>query len=249
MAINSIEVFKTYTEPYKKYGEMIDLKIDHTYRVRELCGKIARGLGMPKAKVELLELCGLLHDIGRFEQWRLYKSYVDHKTVDHGDFGAEVLSNNNIINKFTTENQDMIIKIVKYHNKYRIPKTLKEQTRYYIDIVRDADKIDSLYILDTKELFYEAKKDIITKEVLNQFRKKEMITRKKMKTDIDFLALELAFIFDLKYKQSFEIVKENNYVNIIIDIYKNSTSNNELLNQLEEMRSILNNYVKEKLTC
>ena len=249
MAINSIEVFKTYTEPYKKYGEMIDLKIDHTYRVRELCGKIARGLGMTKAKVELLELCGLLHDIGRFEQWRLYKSYVDHKTVDHGDFGAEVLSNNNLINKFTTENQDMIIKIVKYHNKYRIPKTLKEQTRYYIDIVRDADKMDSFYLLATKGLFYEPKNNKIATEVLNQFRKKEMIARKKLKSSIDYVALETAFIFDLKYKQSFEIVKENNYVNIIIDIYKNSTSNNELLNQLEEMRSILNNYVEEKLTC
>ena len=243
------EVFKKYTDSYRKYGEMIELKINHTDRVRQSCVWLAKKLNLSKEEVEIAEVCGLLHDIGRFEQYKRYKSYIDHESVNHGDFGAEILTENNFINEFTTEKQKMIIQVVKYHNKYRIPKTLREETRKYIDIVRDADKIDSLYIMATKTLHYESNNNKMTDVIMEHIRKKEMVVRQNIKKEIDFLALELAFIFDLVYKESFELVKEKDYVNIIIDIYKNDTSNKELIDQLEEMRTILNNYVEEKLTC
>ena len=101
----------------------------------------------------------------------------------------------------------------------------------------------------TKTLHYESNNNKMTDVIMEHIRKKEMVVRQNIKKEIDFLALELAFIFDLVYKESFELVKEKDYVNIIIDIYKNDTSNKELIDQLEEMRTILNNYVEEKLTC
>ena len=247
--IKAKEVFKKYTDSYRKYGEMIELKINHTDRVRQSCVWLAKKLNLSKEEVEIAEVCGLLHDIGRFEQFKRYNSHIDHETVNHGDFGAEILTENNFINEFATEKQKMIIQVVKYHNKYRIPRTLREETRKYIDIVRDADKIDSLYLMDTKEIFYEAKNNKINEAVMAQVRKREMVIRQNIKEEIDFLALELAFIFDLIYKESFELVKEKDYVNNIIDIYINSTSNKEFIEQLEEMRTILNNYIEERLTC
>ena len=67
------EVFKKYTDSYRKYGEMIELKINHTDRVRQSCVWLAKKLNLSKEEVEIAEVCGLLHDIGRFEQYKRYK--------------------------------------------------------------------------------------------------------------------------------------------------------------------------------
>ena len=36
----AIDEFLKYTKPYKKYGPMINLKIEHTLRVKDLCKEI-----------------------------------------------------------------------------------------------------------------------------------------------------------------------------------------------------------------
>ena len=60
-----IETFQHYVSAYNPSDPKIRLKIDHTYRVAGLCGKIAASVG---ADADLAWLCGMLHDIGRFEQ-------------------------------------------------------------------------------------------------------------------------------------------------------------------------------------
>lgn len=84
-------VFKEYTDAYDVTDEKIKLKIDHTYRVAELCERIARSEGMPEADVELAWLLGMLHDVGRFEQLRRYGTFNDAQSVDHAGLGADIL--------------------------------------------------------------------------------------------------------------------------------------------------------------
>ena len=73
------EEFIKYTNPYKKYGEKIDLKIHHTFRVQKLCIEIAKSQNLSNEDIELASTCGLLHDIGRFEKWKRYKSFSFEK--------------------------------------------------------------------------------------------------------------------------------------------------------------------------
>jgi len=115
------EEFIKYTNPYLKYGPKIDLKVKHTLRVKDICLQIAKSENLNEEDLSLASLCGLLHDIGRFEQWKRYSSYNDMETLDHGDLGAEILKHNNFIKKFTTKNINTILRAVKYHNKYRVP--------------------------------------------------------------------------------------------------------------------------------
>ena len=68
--------FEAYVEPYDIANPRIALKVAHTYRVAAIAERIAAAEGWPAADVDLAWLCGLLHDIGRFEQLRLWRGGV-----------------------------------------------------------------------------------------------------------------------------------------------------------------------------
>lgn len=57
------ETFREYTDAYDATDEKIKLKIDHTYRVAELCERIAKAEQMEKTEVDLAWLLGMLHDV------------------------------------------------------------------------------------------------------------------------------------------------------------------------------------------
>ena len=68
----ALAAFQEYTDRYDSSRDMIRLKIEHTYRVCGLCQQIARSLELPEEEVDIAWLTGLLHDVGRFEQQRVY---------------------------------------------------------------------------------------------------------------------------------------------------------------------------------
>ena len=76
------ETFREYTDAYDATDEKIKLKIDHTYRVAELCERIAKAERMEKTEVDLAWLLGMLHDVGRFEQLRRYGTFSDADSID-----------------------------------------------------------------------------------------------------------------------------------------------------------------------
>ena len=151
--MNPVEEFLKYVNRYDNSDKDILLKRRHTLRVMGLSEKIAEKINLSTEEVELAKLCGLLHDIGRFTQIQDFNTYNDLISLDHGDLGAEILKKDNYIDKFTNKNQDSILKVVKYHNKYRVPKTLNEKNRLLTKIVRDADKIDILFLFVNKEMY------------------------------------------------------------------------------------------------
>ena len=61
--------FENYLDEYDRQDEQIYLKIEHTYGVVKYAGEIARRMECSREDVELAELIGLLHDIGRAKQY------------------------------------------------------------------------------------------------------------------------------------------------------------------------------------
>ena len=86
--ISVIEAFERYVSNYDMNDINIKLKYDHSYRVMELNKKYATLLGSNKEDIELASIIGLLHDIGRFEQLKVYHTYDDFKSVDHADYSV-----------------------------------------------------------------------------------------------------------------------------------------------------------------
>lgn len=97
---NVINAFAEYVRNYDPSDEKIKLKIDHTYRVAGLCQSIAKSLNLSEADVDIAWLLGMLHDIGRFEQIRRFGTFSDADSVDHAEFGADLLFKEGLIRKF-----------------------------------------------------------------------------------------------------------------------------------------------------
>ncbi len=83
--------FETYLAPYDRENPRIALKAEHTYRVADLCDRIARASGFTQAGADLAWLCGLLHAIGRFEQLRRWGTFKNSMSASHAAIGVDVL--------------------------------------------------------------------------------------------------------------------------------------------------------------
>lgn len=60
-------------------------------RVATLCERIGRGDGMPEEDADLAWLCGMLHDIGRFERLQIWRTFKDSLSCIHAELGLAVL--------------------------------------------------------------------------------------------------------------------------------------------------------------
>lgn len=250
-----IDIKKAKTE-FTKYTNQFDInnpniarKIGHSFRVMEISTKIAENLNLEKEQIEIATLIGLLHDIGRFEQMRKYNTFKDLKSIDHGDYGAEIL-NEDIRKYIDTEKYDIVIKkAIKNHNKFAIEEGITKEELIFAKIIRDADKIDIFY--EAVNMFWEDDKDeieaeIISDSILNKFKNYTLIKRtKEDDLKIDSLITILAFVFDINFKPSFEMLKKEDYINKIIDRF--DFKNKETKDKMEEIRRIANEYIEEKI--
>lgn len=197
---NVINAFAEYVRNYDPSDEKIKLKIDHTYRVAGLCQRIAESLGLSEPDVDIAWLLGMLHDIGRFEQIRCFGTFNDVQSVDHAEFGADLLFKEGLIRKFAegyyeecelarswNEEAEQIIKnnehhnkdtgliemAIRQHNKYRVKEDLTERQRMFCDILRDADKVDIFKV--NADIPMEIIYDVTTEELKNGVITKEVL--------------------------------------------------------------------------
>ena len=229
------EFFENYTKKYDKSLSGINLKYNHSFRVVNKAEKIGKSIKLNKKDMELVRVCGLLHDIARFEQYTKYEMFDDRKTFDHGDKGRKILEENGI-------NNEIILDAVKYHNKLNIPKGLNNRNLKFLKIIRDADKID---ILEHQGLVCKTNNYTIPDEIKDYFRNHKSIDfniKTNPEGNIINILRYLAFIFDLNYKESFKMIKENNLINIKCDLIKEEGNKG-----IEEIRKICNEYIESRL--
>lgn len=143
------QVFNDYIKQFDSEDGSILLKITHTYQVVNLSEYIAKEQGLDEEGINLAKLIALLHDIGRFKQVTVQRSFSD-KTFDHADYGNKILFEEKLIRDFIkTEQYDEIIRKAIYnHNKYKIEDGLNELEELQCKIIRDADKLDNFRVKD-----------------------------------------------------------------------------------------------------
>ena len=242
------EEFLKYTEKYDLTNERIKGKQLHSLRVMEISKQIAEGIGLSKGDVELAILIGLLHDIARFEQFTQYQTYKDLESFDHGDFGAQILQQD--IRKYTenTESDEVIIKAIKNHNKFKIEDGLTEKEELFSKIIRDADKIDIFYqsvVRFWKGKEQEVTNSVISEDVIQQIKNFSQTKRKLDETPIDNVMRVIAFIFDLNFKSSFKVLKEEDYINKCLNRY--NLKDEYTKECVEKIRNVANEYINQKL--
>ena len=218
--------FEKYVSAYNADDPKIRLKIDHSYRVSALAERIAEAVS--GADPDLAWAIGLLHDIGRFEQVRRYHTFVDAESVDHAQFGADLLFHEGLIqNLYDREIPQPSLHLmelaIRYHSAYRIPEGLSASEQMYCDILRDADKVDIFRVLcDTPfdEIYdvplEELRAAAVSDEVKDCFLNRTAVLREKRKTPIDKIVGHICLSFELVYPISRAIAKEQGYVDQLL---------------------------------
>lgn len=233
-----MNLFEEYVRGYDFGNKKIYLKYHHTLRVKVLCELIAKELGLTKEQTKIAGLCGVYHDIARFEQIKRFDSFDDLSTIDHGDLGYEIFLNEFASKLDITEKEKMIIaKAILYHNKLEVGDVTEEEN-LYANITRDADKIDILYQYANVPGLIEDKEGEISKVVSEEFFAHKSINKKDVVTKRDKNIISLAFIWDINYDCSYRIIKENKYFDQIQKVLNNSI--------YEEYFKIIKDFLKEK---
>ena len=235
--------FMKYASNYLAYGKMITLKINHTVRVVDLCKYLSEKLNLNEEEKEVAMIIGLLHDLARFEQWKKYQTFKDLDSIDHADLAVEILKKNNFLRKFIKNDKydEIILNSIKYHNKYKIPSNLDEKESIFVKLIRDADKLDILYLYIDKEIDLELDENELSERVYNTLLNEKTINRKDIRSKIDRLSVSLGFVFDIYYQDSLKLIKDNNYYDTIIEYYKNKTNNKKFKEQLDDIKEVINN--------
>ena len=243
------ENYKKYLSNYDLNDDKIKSKVEHSYRVAGISRKIAKDMSLNEEKQQLAELIGLLHDIGRFKQYETFKNYNVISQFDHGDYGAELL--NHEIRKYieTSKYDNIIIKAVKNHNKYKIEEDLTDEELFFSKLIRDADKIDILY--ECLNIFWKGKEELINQSILSnetyeQFKKQKLIKIEKDRNynTIDDMLITLAYTFDINFKESYKYIKEQDYINKIMQRFK--FKNIETKEKVKELINLLNKYIENE---
>lgn len=91
--------FEKYLNNYDVNNGSINLKIIHTYEVVKKSEYITKQLMLNEEDICLAKIIALLHDIGRFEQIKVFGEFND-KNIDYADYGVKILFEDGLIRNF-----------------------------------------------------------------------------------------------------------------------------------------------------
>lgn len=220
------QAFAAYAARYDADDPKVKLKIDHTYRVAALCERIAASLDLPPAERDLAWLCGLLHDIGRFEQLRRYGTFNDAQSIDHAAMSARVLFEEGHIAEYLDDRtQDETLRTAAaQHSAYRLPDGLDARTLQFCQILRDADKVDILRVnVETPmEEIYNVSTEALQQSpvspaVLQAFYEHHCVLRSLKRYPADNVVGHASLVFELCYPESLRAVAEQGWLWKLLD--------------------------------
>ena len=205
------------------------LKELHSLNVSVNMFSIAQAVLQSRNRVLIAEAIGLLHDIGRFPQYAQYRTFRDGDSLNHGRLGAEVIEDKNLLGPLPPDEQELILDAVRFHNAYAIPEGLDPDKKFFLKMIRDADKLDIWRVFAE---YYE--KDPSEREsapglglpdrpeysdsVLNCLAGKRLSRLADLKTLNDFGIMQLAWVYDLNFPVSFRLASERGHIDRIISM-------------------------------
>lgn len=236
--------FAGYVAAYDPTDPKIALKIAHTYRVATLCEEIGSSIGLEGEDLLIAWMCGLLHDIGRFEQIRRFNTFIDAESIDHALLSVQVLfGESGIIREFWEDDSydDILETAIHHHSAYRIPENLSPRVQMYCNILRDADKVDIFRVnVETppEEIYNTTKEQLrtaeVTPEVYEAFCEKHAVLRSLKKTPVDHLVGHASLFYELVYPKSREIAIRQGYLMKILNFKSDNPQTKKTFAQMRK---------------
>ena len=135
------------------------------------------------------------------------------------------------------------------YNRKEIEKGLNPKELLHSKIIRDADKIDILYIMTFEEKRTVFNRDDIsdekiTNEIYEEFMQMKLLDYEKIQTNVDRVIAHFAYIYDFNFNFSYEYVNNKQYLD---KIYKRHTfTDNDTMKRYNLIYDTAKKYIKEK---
>lgn len=228
----------------------IRLKEEHTGRVCKNILAIGKSIGLDEDGLGLAETIGLFHDVGRFEQFRKYRTFSDGKSEDHAKLAVKVLNEQQILNCLPETEIYIIQKAIGYHNVCWLPDNEEPQCLLFSKLIRDADKLDIFSLLvdyyEKPELYphlkvgESSKTSGYSKSIISDILNNRNIMYTHIKTSDEMKLLRLSWVFDINFNFTLSEIESKGFVKSIIKALPYTED-------IEKVEKHIDTYIKNKL--
>ena len=220
--------FRKFTNDLKNcddnHNKYIDTIYNHSIRVCEVINDIGKHCDLHQNQLRLAEVMALFHDIGKLSQTKINNIYIDYNIDDHAKTSVILLRKHNVLIDIEDASQDLIYTAIENHDKIEIPYTILGDKLFYSKLLRDADKVDvfktvtQYYLSSEKSIEFGLPDlpEILEKNFLD-IESGRLISKNNLKTLNDYKLMQLSWLFDVNFARTFNIIKEGNYIDIIIN--------------------------------
>ena len=226
------------------------LKEKHSLSVCDEILNIGKKIALNDNSLRLAETMSLFHDIGRFEQYTRYRTFVDKKSEDHGALGVKVLQQEKALAILDEETRKLILKAVSYHNRLSIPEDESPVCIYFSQLLRDADKLDIFNIVSTYYSVNDTERNTaveldlpdtpeVSEDILNSIKEGKMISMQQLRSLNDFKLLQMAWVYDINFQPAFQMIYERDYLQKIRGTLPASE-------KIDQIYSMLMSYLKKR---
>ena len=234
-----------------KLAAFIQLKLEHSLKVAGCSKSFAEKMQWSQSDIFIAEVLGLLHDIGRFSQLVEFLTFADEDSINHGESGYRLIKQLDILSPLPETEQTGILDGIHYHNSREIPSHINSDSLRFIKLVRDADKLDIFRVIrnHVKKNKLEEHPEIILNididgpvnpEALAQILNKETISYNKVKSLADFGLAQLAWIYDINYKVTFQEISDRNIIEQITEIFPQDK-------EIYKVKQLVESFINEKI--
>jgi putative nucleotidyltransferase with HDIG domain len=263
-------MFKRLTDKVENYiksfycddefiNEQVALKHVHTRKVTQIMQELASELKLDAYLCEIAAATGLLHDIGRFEQVKKYRTFLDAKSVSHALLGIRIIQELGLVSGYEKDFQASVLAAVKHHSDLEVSAAagLPEHADLMIRMIRDADKLDIFRVI---KIAYEklqssgfSEQQLVTfgisraeltdecsETVLEDLLSRRQASYGEVKTITDRKLLQLCWVFDFNFSQSLIKAIESGHINYIFNILPKTA-------QMDLVKAEIIDYISAKL--
>ena len=173
---------------------------------------LGKSLDLYATHMRLAETVGLLHDVGRFAQFRRYGTFIDSQSVNHAALGVDVLKNNAVLESLEADKQAIVTDAVRMHNAPVLPVNRPPENLLFISLIRDADKLDIWKVFadyfradqppEPAIVQHLCDRPIWSKPIIEAIMQQRMAKFQEMKSLNDFKLLQLSWVFDLNFPET-----------------------------------------------
>ena len=208
------DYMKSYYNEDDEIQKAMLLKEAHTTRVQNIIRELAVHLRLSEEDVALAEIMGLLHDVGRFRQFTVYRTFKDHLSEDHATAGLKLMEEHRLLEGLLPWEQSLVCFAIEWHNKKEIAPAPDACHLGFAKMLRDADKLDIYHVL---EPFLPSKDGSgVSPNFIEKFVEGVQCDYTMSGTEDDRKLVRLMWVYDVYFAWTLQRIEERGYIKALI---------------------------------